>query len=120
MRVSAVPEFGPIIDLFVDRMAQQVGLVESERFNLKQGVQRTIGGSLDEGEGGSSREIQLEFSGFSDRLELVVEMGGAVAEPAEANSFLLNQLLDRVTVEEAVDSGKRVTLVKYTEQGSQP
>lgn len=118
MRVTAVPEFSSIIALFVDRMAQQAGLAESGRFNLKEGVQRTLAAALEEGKGGSGGEIQLEFMGFSDRLELVVE-GGAAAEPAEADSFLLNQLLDRVTVEEAGETGKRITLVKYTEQGSQ-
>lgn len=104
---------------FVEQLAGQLNFKESHRLNLKEGVGRACAQMMESGGNASRGEMQLEFNGFPDRLEIVLEAGEG-GKPAETQAFLLNELLDRVSVEETPQGGRRLTLVKYNEQGSQP
>lgn len=119
MVVTRVPEFLPVVQGFVDQLARQMSFDQRHRLTLKQGILQACRRMMEPGEAGGSEEIALEFLGFSDRLEIVVESGAGVPAATEADAFLLNQLLDRVSVEETGEGGQRITLVKYTERGSE-
>jgi hypothetical protein len=120
MVVTRAPEFLPVVQGFVDQLAQQMSFDQGRRLNLKQGILQACRRMMEPGEGGGSEDIALEFLGFSDRLEIVVESGAGVPAATEADAFLLNQLMDRVSVEETDEGGQRIMLVKYSERGSQP
>lgn len=120
MVVTRVPEFLPVVQGFVDQLAQQMRFDQRHRLTLKQGVLQACRRMMEPGDGGGSEEIQLEFLGYPDRLEIVVESGADVPGATETDAFLLNQLLDRVSVEETGEGGQRITLVKYSERGSEP
>jgi hypothetical protein len=118
MKVTPVPEFLPVVQGFVEQLAGQLKFKESQRLNLKEGVGRACAQMMESGGGASQGEMQLEFNGFPDRLEIVLESGKG-GEPAETQAFLLNELLDRVSLEETPEGGRRLMLVKFNEQGRQ-
>lgn len=118
MKVTPVPEFLPVVQGFVEQLARQLNFKESQRLNLKEGVGRACARMMEPGGGASRGEMQLEFNGFPDRLEIVLESGES-RKPAETQAFLLNELLDRVSEEETREGGRRLTLVKFNEQGRQ-
>lgn len=114
--LSPDPELLPVVDAVVSRLAEQMGFEESQRFNLQQGIQQACRCALENCGGRRGEELRLEFSAFSDRLEVVVEDGQDATKVAEADSFLLNQLLDRVAFEETGEGKLRMTLVKYLDR----
>lgn len=117
MALTPVPELIPVVQGFVDRLAEQMSFSESQRVNLRQGIKQICGRIMEKGKGAGAQEMRLEFSGFPDRLEIVLEANGPALEASEADASRLNQLLDRVLFEEAKKGQKRVTLVKYHSQG---
>lgn len=100
------PDLFPVVRLLVARLAEQMKLRESQRLNLQQGVAQICRRAAEQSNGAT---VRLQFVGFADRLEVVAE--GATGM-AETDLFLLNQLLDRVSLEEAGGQG-RLTLVQY-------
>lgn len=118
MRVTPVPEFVPVVQGFVEQLAGQLKFKEPQRLNLKEGVGRACAQMMESGEAAAGGEMQLEFNGFPDRLEIVLEAEKG-REPAEAQAFLLNELLDRVSFEETPNGGRRLVLVKFNQQGRQ-
>jgi hypothetical protein len=110
MKVTSVPEFLPVVQGFVEQLAGQLNFKESQRLNLREGVGRACAQMMESGEKGSRAEMELEFSGFPDRLEIVLESGEG-GKPAETQAFL--------SAEETPKGGRRLTLVKYNEQGRQ-
>jgi hypothetical protein len=118
MKVTPVPEFLPVVQGFVEQLAGQLKFKESQRLNLREGVGRACAQMMESEGGASQGEMQLEFNGFPDRLEIVLESGEG-KEPGETQAFLLNELLDRVSLEETPEGGRRLMLVKFNEQGRQ-
>jgi len=107
-------ELIPVAEGLVSGLAEQMGFAESARMNLQQGVgracRRLLEGARDSG------ELRVQCRGFADRVEIILEDGGA-ADADEADTFLLTQLLDRVSVEDTGEGRQRVTLVKYLSDG---
>lgn len=115
------PDLLPVVQGLVNRLAEQMGFGEVQRLNLQEGVRQACRQLIENWGEDGEEEMRLEFSGFSDRLEIVVENGEGAAESAEADAFLLNQLLDRVAFEETREGKSRIILVKYLSRvGSQP
>ncbi|MFQ5695713.1 MAG: hypothetical protein ACE5HB_06970 [Terriglobia bacterium] len=111
------PTLLPVVKGLVNRLAEQLGMEEAQRMNLQHAVGQACRPLLERRNGRAPGEVRLELSGFRDRLEILVE-GTAPEEPAdEAESFLLNQLFDRVTVEAEEAGRTRLALVKYLRQG---
>jgi anti-sigma regulatory factor (Ser/Thr protein kinase) len=119
MRVTRVPEFLPVVQGFVAGLAEQLNFKEGQRLKLKQGIGQACAQLMEASGNSVGQEIEFEFNGFPDRLEIVVESGQG-GETVETQAILLNQLLDRVSVEDTPGGGQRLTLVKYNEKGSQP
>lgn len=113
MALTPDPELLPVVQGLVSGLAEQLGFGEGQRLNLQQGVLQACRGAMGTGSEDGVEELRLEFSGFADRLEIVVEEGEGLCEPSGADSFLLNQLLDRVSFEELAEGHRRLTLVKY-------
>jgi len=108
--LSAVPEFLSLVQALADRLAQNRDFSESQRLQLKQGIQQACRHLM--GAGGEPGEMCLDLSGYPDRVEIVVETDRDL-ETSEADLYLLNELLDRVALEESGEEGLRLTLVQY-------
>lgn len=110
MTLSAVPEFLPLVQALADRLAQNREFAESQRLQLKQGIQQACrhlcGDEQDEA------EMSLEVAGYPDRVEIVVETDKELGT-SEADLYLLNELLDHVALEESGRGQFRLTLVQY-------
>lgn len=113
--VALTPDLGllPVLQGLVNRLAEKMGFGESQRFNLQEGVRQACRSLIENWGERGDEEMELKFSGFSDRLEIVVENGEGGAAATGPESFLLNQLLDRVVLEETGEGKSRITLVKY-------
>ena len=108
--LSAVPEFLTLVQSLVDRLAHNRDFAESQRLQLKQGIQQASR-HLMRG-AGEPAEMSLELAGYADRVEIVVETEKDLGT-SEADLFLLNELLDRVALEESGGGQHRLTLVQY-------
>ena len=108
--LSAVPEFLTLVQSLVDRLAHNRNFAESQRLQLKQGIQQASR-HLMRGEG-EPAEMSLDLAGYSDRVEIVVETEKNLGT-SEADLYLLNELLDRVALEESGGGQYRLTLVQY-------
>ncbi|MGH9804748.1 MAG: hypothetical protein ACRD4D_06225, partial [Candidatus Acidiferrales bacterium] len=95
MTLSAVPEFLPLVQGVVDRLAEHREFAESQRLQLKQGIQQAARHLLLGGGEGEAAEMSLEVAGYADRVEIVVEAEKDLGT-SEADLYLLNELLDRV------------------------
>jgi len=115
MVVTPVPEFLPVVQNFVDRLAEQLNFGEPQRGHLKEGVGRTCAPMMDAAEGVAAEPIRLEFGGYPDRLEVIVEAAQGRGKAPDVSTSRLEELLDRVQVEETAGGGQRVTLVKYSQ-----
>lgn len=113
LALSPAPELLPVVQSVVERLAEQMSFGENQRVSLKQGVQQICRRLLEKPANLRGRELRMEVCGFSDRMEIVLEAKGQARETEEADRVLLNQLLDRVTFEEAGNGQMRITLVKY-------
>lgn len=117
MRVdlTLTPDAGllPAVEAAVSVLATQMGFTESRRRMLAQGVEQACRRALAGWPSGNHDLLTLSFIRFADRLEIVVEDGEAKAQEADADAFLLTQLVDRVTFEETETGRARVTLVQY-------
>ena len=113
LALSPAPELLPVVQSVVERLAEQMSFGENQRVSLKQGVQQICRRLLEKPANLRGRELRMEVCGFSDRMEIVLEAKGQSRETEEADRVLLNQLLDRVTFEEAGNGQMRITLVKY-------
>lgn len=119
--LTPAPEFLPTLKVAVSRLAEQAGVEETHRFNLQQAVAQACRRALEKEAQEAGAELRMTVSRLSDRLEIVVEGGKDASKTTEADLFLLNQLLDRVILEETAEGKRRLTLVKYfTRVGSQP
>jgi hypothetical protein len=116
MTLTPDPVLVPAVQGLTGRLAEQLGFEESQRRNLTEGVGEACRQMMRKLKGIEDDEVQLEFSGYDDRVEIHMENGHDATEPppvSEADSYLLNQLLDRVIFD---DNGKgkfRLTLVHY-------
>lgn len=108
--LSAVPEFLPLVQSLADRMAVNREFAESQRLQMKQGIQQASRHLL-QGEG-EDAEMSLDLAGYADRVEIVVESQKDLGA-SEADLYLLNELLDRVALEESGGGLHRLTLVQY-------
>jgi hypothetical protein len=108
--LSAVPEFLPLVQGLVDKLAQNREFEESQRLQLKQGIQQACRHLCRDGD--EEAELSLDVAGYSDRVEVVVETDKELGA-SEADLFLLNELLDRVALEESGQGQYRLTLVQY-------
>lgn len=117
MTLTPVPEFVRVVQGFLNRLAEQWGYSEGQRLNLREGLRQALGRREPSKPGRAGREWNLEFLGFPDRLEIVLETENESAGTNEAELYLLNQLLDRVVFEEAGPGRRRLTLVKYRAEG---
>lgn len=113
MALTPDPQLLPVVQGLVNRLAEKMGFGEGQRFNLQEGVRQACRYLIENWGTSPAEDIELEFSGFADRLEIVVENGEGGGEAASPESFLLNQLLDRVVFEETEQGKSRITLIKY-------
>lgn len=115
------PSLLPVVGAFLMRMAAQAGFEEKDQLNLRQGFEQVCRRLMAASPGADSGEIRLRFDDFSDRLEITLEGRAGDPEGAEADSYLVNQLLDRVVVEELGEGRLHMTLVKnLSSVGRQP
>lgn len=93
----------------VTHVARQAGLSEDEQNDLSSAAltacRQTLSSSSTDG---SSRQIQIDASAFSDRVEVRVEFSGKVV-----GASLEGLVADHVS-QENVDGRTRLTLVKYS------
>jgi hypothetical protein len=112
MVVSAVPESLAVVQSLADRLAQNRDFEESQRLQLKQGIEQASRHLLRREEEGEEAELSLDLAGYADRVEVVVETEKDRGT-SEADLFLLNELVDRVVLEESGEGQLRLTLVQY-------
>lgn len=121
MTLTPDPSLLPVVGAFLMRMAAQAGFEEKDQLNLRQGFEQVCRRLMTASPGAESDEIRLQFGDFSDRLEITLEGRAGDPEEAEADSYLVNQLLDRVVVEELGEGHLHMTLVKnLSSVGRQP
>jgi len=101
------------VEATVRVLAGQLGLRESKQQTLVAGVERACRRAFEHWPEGNGRELQLHFSSFSDRLEVVVDDGVRDLPTQEQDEFLLLQLVDRVSFEETEEGTVRITLVQF-------
>ena len=118
MVLTPAPELLPVVQGFVDRLAEQKGFTETQRLNLKQGLQQACRRVVEAWRGDPEAELKLEFQSFADRLEITIQDRNGSSAENEADLVLLNQLVDRVLIEEAGQGQRRLKLVKYRTRGS--
>lgn len=93
----------------VAHVAQQAGLSEDEQNDLSSATLAACRQTRNSSSTGDSpRQIQIEASAFSDRVEVGVEFSGNAV-----SASLEGLAADRVS-QENVDGRTRLTLVKYT------
>jgi len=115
MTLTPDPNLVPAVQGMTGRLAEQLGFEESQRRNLAEGVGQACRHMMRKAKG-MDEDVQLEFSGYDDRVEIHLENGHDATEPppmSDADSYLLNQLLDRVVFD---DNGKgkfRLTLIHF-------
>jgi len=116
MTLTPDPALVPAVQGMTGRLAEQLGFAEEQRQNLTQGIGEACRQMMRKARGIEDEDVELEFSGYDDRVEIHLENGHAATEPppmSDADSYLLNQLLDRVVFD---DNGKgkfRLTLVHF-------
>lgn len=120
MTLTPAPEFVAIVQGFLNRLAEQQGFSESQRLNLREGMRQALVGLRKPGLEAVGRDWNLEFLGFPDRLEIVLETEDESAAGSETDLYLLNQMMDRVVLEETEAGRRRLTLVKYRPGGERP
>lgn len=108
--MSAVPEFLALVQRLADRLAENREFAESQRLQLKQGIQQACRHLT--AEPGDAAELSVDISGYPDRVEIMMETQTGL-ETSEADLYLLNELLDRVALEENEGGRLRLTLVQY-------
>ncbi|MFQ5723132.1 MAG: hypothetical protein ACE5G6_01470 [Terriglobia bacterium] len=113
LALSCDPGLLPVVEGLVSGLAGQLGFEESRQHNLQQGVIQACRRLMGAAGTYNGREVHLQFTGFPDRLEVVLEDEVQAAEESETESFLLQQLLDRVSVEQTGEGKLRLTLVMY-------
>ncbi len=118
MILTPAPELLPVLQGFVDRLAEQKGFAETQRLTLKQGLEQACRRMVEAWQGDPETELKLEFNAFSDRLEITIEGKNGSSTEREDDLLLLNQFVDRVRVEESGHGQRRLTLVKYRSRGS--
>lgn len=106
------PDLVPVVAGLTGGLADQMGFEESQRLTLLEGVEQACRCLMGKGRANDGARMRVAFCAFPDRLEIIVEDGGDAAEPSEADSYLLNQLLDRVAVEETNEGTVRLILIK--------
>lgn len=113
LALSCDPELVTVVDALVSGLAAQLGFAASRQRNLQQGVAQACRRLMGAAESPDGREVYLRFTGFPDRLEIVLEDEVEATVESETDTFLLHQLLDRVTIEETGEGKLRMTLVMY-------
>ena len=108
--MSAVPEFLALVQGLADRLAENREFAESQRLQLKQGIQQACRHLTAEQD--DNAELSVDISGYPDRVEIMLETEKGL-ETSEADLYLLHELLDRVAVEENEGGQLRLTLVQY-------
>lgn len=112
------PELIPAVQGMAGRLAEQLGFGEGAQRNLREAlacacrqVMRVAGRERE--------ELQLQFAGYEDRVEINLEDGQATVpdERTEADACLLAQLLDRVVYDQTPDGKLRLILVHYLAAG---
>lgn len=101
-----------VVEGLVGGLAEQMGFPEPHRLGLVAGVGQACRLLMGTRVGNDGSEMHFEFAAFADRLEIVVEDGGKASQPTEADSYLLAQWLDRVSMEDTEEGRVRLTLVK--------
>ncbi len=109
------PDLLPVVDVLVAGVATRLGFGKKRQRNLQRGVQQACRRLMEAAEASRDGEIHLDVAGFLDRLEIVLR-DKVSARPSDKESRLLNQFIDRVSLEETQDGRARWTLVQYLEQ----
>ncbi len=112
LELTTDPELLAVVRRTAGVLASQLGFPKGQQLSLQEGVEQACQQLLQRS-GCEGRTLPVVFTGFSDRLEIVVENEADGTETSEEESYLLRQLLDRVVVEETEAGKLRLTLVKY-------
>ena len=116
MTLTPDPGLVPAVQGMTGRLAEQLGFEENQARSLTQGVGEACRHMMRKAKGIEDEDVQLEFAGYDDRVEIHLEDGHEATDPppmSDADSYLLSQLLDRVVFD---DNGKgkfRLTLVHF-------
>jgi len=116
MTLTPDPGLVPAVQGMTGRLAEQLGFEKGQARNLTQGVGEACRQMMRKAKGIDDEDVQLEFAGYDDRVEIHLENGHDAAEPppmTDAESYLLSQLLDRVVFDNNGRGKFRLTLVHF-------
>lgn len=124
MTLTPDPELVPAVQGMTGRLADQLGFEAGQARNLTQGIGEACRHMMRKDKGVEDEDVQLEFTGYEDRVEIHLENGHEATEPppmSDADSYLLGQLLDRVVFDDNGRGKFRLTLVHFAAaSGSRP
>ena len=114
MTMTPDPELIPAVQGMTGRLAEHLGFAEGAQRNLTEGLACACRQVM-RNAGGEREDVQLQFAGYEDRVEISLEDGRAAVPDSvnEADACLLTQLLDRVVFHQTADGRLRLTLVHY-------
>ncbi|MCI0404401.1 MAG: hypothetical protein L0212_12930 [Acidobacteria bacterium] len=110
------PDLVPAVQGLTGRLAEQLGFEDDQRRNLTEGIGQACRQMMRKAKGIEDEDVQVWFSGYEDRVEISLENGHDATEPppmSDADSYLLNQLLDRVVFDSNGRGKFRLTLIHY-------
>jgi hypothetical protein len=116
MELTPDPDLVPAVQGMTGRLAEHLGFAEDQRRRLAEGVGQACRQMMRKAKGILDEDVKLWFSGYEDRVEISLEDGHDATEPppmSDADSYLLNQLLDRVVFDSNGRGKFRLTLVHY-------
>ncbi|MGH9779526.1 MAG: hypothetical protein ACRD5I_14055 [Candidatus Acidiferrales bacterium] len=116
MTLTPDPGLVPAVQGMTGRLAEQLGFEAGQARNLTQGVGEACRQMMRKAKGIEDEDVQLEFAGYDDRVEIHLENGHDATEPppmSDAESYLLSQLLDRVVFDDNGRGKFRLTLVHF-------
>jgi len=116
MTLTPDPGLVPAVQGMTGRLAEQLGFEAAQARSLTQGVGEACRQMMRKAKGIEDEDVQLEFAGYDDRVEIHLENGHDATEPppmSDAESYLLSQLLDRVVFDDNGRGKFRLTLIHF-------
>jgi len=116
MTLTPDPGLVPAVQGMTGRLAEQLGFEAGQARSLTQGVGEACRQMMRKAKGIEDEDVQLEFAGYDDRVEIHLENGHDATEPppmSDAESYLLSQLLDRVVFDDNGRGKFRLTLIHF-------